>query len=352
MVRRTKDVIRGSLPSALEVVVFCRPSPQQQSLYEACVATSGARALLVDVLGEELTPDEGGQEDGVDATRHLPVGLRGVLPLISSLRRLCNHPDLVAGRGSREGAGSGGGGSIGGNDGGGGVCDKISDDCAGTLREELDDGDDGGDSVDSDDGDDNDDGDDSDDVRPSDDEAATEKARPLLAKKKENIVDVAAAAAAAAGGGAAMTSHAHGKGNSLADSGGRGPTRAWKVPRVVSGAAKARAPVVAARVETGRQKKTNLAAASSELPNYETEASGKVVVLEALLRTVRRAYPGDKVRTLRKNAKNSALPSEEGRGRNFKAVVPGSVSCARCCFLRLRQLRPACFVVTLALIHI
>ncbi|CAM9490283.1 unnamed protein product, partial [Laminaria digitata] len=258
------------------------------------VATSGARALLVDVLGEEVVSDEGEQEEGDGATRHLSVGLQGVLPLISSLRRLCNHPDLVAGRGSREGAGGGGGGgdSIGGKDGGGtgtggggggGGCHRISDNCGGTLREELDD--------------DGDDSGDSDDVQSSGDEEAVEKSRPLSAKNIENNVGVAAAAAAAgtAAAGAAMASP-HGKGNnSLANSGGRGPARAWKVPRVVSGATKAKAPVVAARAETGRKKTSKLAAASAELPKYETEASGKVVVLEALLRMVRRAYPSDKV---------------------------------------------------------
>ncbi|CAM9725690.1 unnamed protein product [Scytosiphon promiscuus] len=47
VLRRTKDVIRGSLPAALEVVVFCRPSQRQLSAYEGCIASSeGARSLL------------------------------------------------------------------------------------------------------------------------------------------------------------------------------------------------------------------------------------------------------------------------------------------------------------------
>lgn len=294
MVRRTKDVIRGSLPPALEVVVFCRPSPQQLSLYEACVATLSARALLVDVLGEELTSDEGEEEEGVGATRPPSVSLQGVLPLISSLRRLCNHPDLVAGRGIREGAGSGG------DNGSGGSCNGIADNCGGTLSEELDD----------------DDGDDSDDVR-SGDEEVVEKSRSLSAKNKENDAGVAQAAATITEAAEAMTSHAHGKGNSLTGiSGGRGPARAWKVPRVVSGAETAKASVAVARVATGREKTSKPAADNADLPKYETEASGKVVVLEALLRTIRRAYPGDKVRTPRKNVQNPLLcVTLEGRGR-------------------------------------
>ncbi|CAN0436420.1 unnamed protein product, partial [Hapterophycus canaliculatus] len=47
VLRRTKDVIRGSLPAALEVVIFCRPSSRQLSVYESCIASSaGARSLL------------------------------------------------------------------------------------------------------------------------------------------------------------------------------------------------------------------------------------------------------------------------------------------------------------------
>ena len=289
MVRRTKDVIRGSLPPALEVVVFCRPSPQQLSLYEACVATSGAPALLVDVLGEELTPDEGGEEEEVGPTRHLSLSLRGVLPLISSLRRLCNHPDLVAGRGTEAGAGSGSGSGV----------KRSAVKCGGTLPEGLDD--------------DGDDSGDSDDVRSSDEEGV-KKSPSFSAQNKENRAGVApppaaAAAAAAVGAGAeGVTRHVHGKGSNLTEnSGGRGPTRAWKVPRVVSGVAKAEATVEVARVATGREKKPKLAAYGVEMPKYETEASGKVVVLEALLRTIRRAYPGDKVRTTRKNAQNSCV---------------------------------------------
>lgn len=84
VLRRTKDVIRGSLPPALEVVVFCRPSPQQLTLYKRCIAnSSGARALL--------------RGDGAERAA---AGMRAVLPLISTLRRLCNHPDLVRGKGN------------------------------------------------------------------------------------------------------------------------------------------------------------------------------------------------------------------------------------------------------------
>lgn len=73
-------MIQDSLPSATEVIVFCRPSKEQLLLYEWCVANSGeVKALL-----------NGGTVGASGAAL-----LHGVLPLISTLRKLCNHPDLV-----------------------------------------------------------------------------------------------------------------------------------------------------------------------------------------------------------------------------------------------------------------
>lgn len=77
-------MIRGTLPPALEIVVFCRPSQRQLSLYERYIAGSSATASLF-------------EDDGAADASAIPqqFSFHDVLPLISTLRRLCNHPDLV-----------------------------------------------------------------------------------------------------------------------------------------------------------------------------------------------------------------------------------------------------------------
>ena len=238
VLRRTKDVIRGSLPPALEVVVFCRPSPQQLSLYETCIQRSeGARSLLYGGGGKaekrrgasgggvgESDEEEEEEEEEDLVSLQGPVSLQGVLPLISNLRRLCNHPDLVT-AGKKDSAVRGSGGENGSEHGGG-----EAETPPGSPRS-----------------------DDDDDVDPP---------------GKENSTT------ATAGGGRPSS-----KG-------------LWKVPRST------RAMGTSTAGSSGRvwdQASASTTAEAAVEPRYETEASGKVVVLEALLRTVRREFPGDKV---------------------------------------------------------
>ncbi|CAN0464314.1 unnamed protein product, partial [Ectocarpus sp. 12 AP-2014] len=220
VLRRTKDVIRGSLPAALEVVVFCRPSARQLSLYESCIAASaGARSLLYGADDGDADSDDagrggsdGGQEEEEEEEgggggkkrqqqRRRPIGLQGVLPLISKLRRLCNHPDLV--------------------------------------------------------------------------EEDTSAAGELPAEGEERQ-----------GGGSGSGKEDNNTPEEHGTAGRAGAKGAWKVPRA-SEAAAAR----------GGAKGLGKAFASTAaaLPLYETQASGKVTVLEAMLKAVRREYPGDKV---------------------------------------------------------
>lgn len=270
VLRRTKDVIRGSLPPALEVVVFCRPSPRQLSVYESCIASSaGARSLLFgddegergaregeeksdeDEEEEEEEGEEEEEEDWVEEEegaergaragkkrrrqRSRRVGLQGVLPLISTLRRLCNHPDLVDGKtGCTSTAG------------GGSRTDNRD------AEEMLDGGGLQGDGS------------------HNGAESAFDYDGVSGSVDKENSASHVTAAA-----------------------GRKGP--AWKVPRA-SGAA------VAAKVTGGVErddKVRDTASAAATAPRYETAASGKVLVLEALLKAVRRECPGDKVWPLR-----------------------------------------------------
>ncbi|CAM9759137.1 unnamed protein product, partial [Choristocarpus tenellus] len=58
VLRRTKGILSRSLPAALEVVIFCCPSPRQLSLYERCLTSPRARALLD-------SKDTGGGSEGV-----------------------------------------------------------------------------------------------------------------------------------------------------------------------------------------------------------------------------------------------------------------------------------------------
>lgn len=236
VLRRTKEVIRGSLPPALEVVIFCRPSPQQLALYESYIASSaGARSLLygsaegrgeggeggahqLDGQGEsEEEESEDGEESEDDVReerkqqQQRPVSLQGVLPLISTLRRLCNHPDLVAGINDNVGSSSGSGSDN--------NVEDARDDALGTSQKGS-----GGD----------------------------------LGKENSIVSTVTASRSAF--------------------------KRPWKIPRSSGGGA---APAAAT---------APAAPAAEAAPRYETEASGKLLVLEALLKAVRRECPGDKVR--------------------------------------------------------
>ena len=239
VLRRTKDVIRGSLPPALEIIVFCRISQRQLSLYERCIAESSATAAFF-------------VDDGAAPGTPLRASFREVLPLISTLRRLCNHPDLVVGN-------SGGGGLIGAN--------NFDD---GHLREKLpnqvmDDGI-------------NDEDSDSDDLAflLVDAKEGEERGR-ARSREKENTqangIDV-----------------------------GRGGCRgSWELPPPAKTGAGAEAGLGIGRGVDGATDTTRGFARGMAVTaaRYATEDSGKLVVLEALLRSIRQEFPGDKVRSLR-----------------------------------------------------
>ncbi|KAH6932353.1 hypothetical protein HPB50_004882 [Hyalomma asiaticum] len=75
ILRRTQDVIQSYLPGKVECVVFCRPQPLQLALYQNMLETNMVRACLSSYLS-------------TDANCHLAC--------ILALRKLCNHPLLVA----------------------------------------------------------------------------------------------------------------------------------------------------------------------------------------------------------------------------------------------------------------
>ncbi|XP_037513099.1 DNA repair and recombination protein RAD54B [Rhipicephalus sanguineus] len=75
ILRRTQDVIQSYLPGKVECVVFCRPQPLQLALYQNMLKTNMVRACLSSYLS-------------TDANCHLAC--------ILALRKLCNHPLLVA----------------------------------------------------------------------------------------------------------------------------------------------------------------------------------------------------------------------------------------------------------------
>lgn len=270
VLRRTKDVIRGSLPPALEVVIFCRPSARQLSLYERCIASSGAKALLFD---DEL----GGPDPEADKQRRL-ISLRGVLPLISTLRRLCNHPDLVF-ESSFGRAGDANDENV----------EEIFQDVARA------------------------DGDDLDFFFVDDEDVEVDTSQDSL--RDTNVAGATGGVRRGRGEHVLATNTACGKENgaAIATSGcGRGSTGSWKVPRF-SGTATGTA--AGAGAGTTASNALGLEVDKLATPKYETEASGKVAVLEALLSAVRREYPGDKVRLLCESCRISCDVRAGSRGR-------------------------------------
>lgn len=238
VLRRTKDVIRGSLPAALEVVVFCRPSSKQLSLYERCIASSATARVLLDETGLS------GVGGGTGGTR---IGLKGVLPLISTLRKLCNHPDLVDGQGGSS------------------IIGENVEQGVETQERALDDEDDDLEFLCLEDGE-------------------TEKSRDYSEPSRQEEVTTIRASFDKENSGLAAKI-----GTGV---GGRGSADSWKVPRssgavtTAAGASKAGASA----------KEKALGAAGAAVPKFETNDSGKVLVLNALLRVIRSACPGDKVR--------------------------------------------------------
>lgn len=197
-------MIRESLPPATEAIVFCRPTEEQVALYEKSVASStGARALL---------RGEAGDAFGISL-------LHGVLPLISALRRLCNHPSLIR-RAMIEG----------GTEEGGKQDDEEIESDAEDVAFLLDDTGRG--------------------------EARESRGVGMESSGSWRVTDQA----------------------STKDTRDVGGSRTWKVPRASRAA--------------GNADETT----SKPIQDFETQSSGKLVVLEALLRAVRREYNQDKVR--------------------------------------------------------
>ncbi|XP_050024502.2 DNA repair and recombination protein RAD54B-like [Dermacentor andersoni] len=75
ILRRTQDVIQSYLPGKVECVVFCRPQPLQLALYQNLLDTNMVRACL---------------------SSYLSTDANCPLACILALRKLCNHPLLVA----------------------------------------------------------------------------------------------------------------------------------------------------------------------------------------------------------------------------------------------------------------
>lgn len=244
VLRRTKDVIRGSLPAALEVVIFCRPSLKQLSLYERCIASSAtARALL----------DDTGLSGVGRSTGGMRIGLQGVLPLISTLRKLCNHPGLVEGCSGSS------------------IINEHAEQGVETQERAFDDEDDDLEFACLDDGETD---------KPQDpSECSSQEAVTTVRASfdKENSVLAGKIGTAVSGGGSVGS---------------------WKVPRssgaatAVKGASKAGA----INGAEGKVLESVGSAAGGAVPKFQTNDSGKVLVLNALLRTIRSASPGDKVR--------------------------------------------------------
>ncbi|XP_042146804.1 DNA repair and recombination protein RAD54B isoform X2 [Ixodes scapularis] len=77
VLRRTQDVIQSYLPGKAECVVFCRPTSLQLTVYRELLASNAVQACLSSYLS-------------CDANHHLAC--------ILALRKLCNHPSLLAPR--------------------------------------------------------------------------------------------------------------------------------------------------------------------------------------------------------------------------------------------------------------
>lgn len=238
VLRRTKDVIRGTLPPALEIVVFCRPSQHQLSLYERFIAGSSATASLF-------------ENDGAAYASAVPQQFifREVLPLISALRRLCNHPDLV-----KTSSGSG-------------VTKSLDDDDCPREKHPDHVG-----------------GDDSDDDLAfllREDEEEEKRRRKEESRGKENNLE-------------------NERGGGLV----HGLARSCKVLRLTEtemGAGKEVDVGDGMGLENVPDSSSSFAQGENAVATvkYETEDSGKLLVLKGLLRSIRREFPGDKVRQIK-----------------------------------------------------
>jgi len=81
VLRRTNVLLKKHLPPKVVQVVCCRPSPIQVQLYQLILRSKSVRKLT----SEETEGEGGGRSKG---------GLQA-LPLITSLKKLCQHPKLI-----------------------------------------------------------------------------------------------------------------------------------------------------------------------------------------------------------------------------------------------------------------
>jgi SNF2 family DNA or RNA helicase len=86
VLRRKKEAVASSLTTLTEVTVVCRPQPQQIELYQ--------ETLSDPVLQSKLDTTTATGNDSASSSNS-GGGTVGVLPLITTLRKICNHPELL-----------------------------------------------------------------------------------------------------------------------------------------------------------------------------------------------------------------------------------------------------------------
>eukprot|EP00953_Heterococcus_sp_UTEX-ZZ885_P001963 1572-Heterococcus_DN1.PRE.2 len=86
VLRRKKEAVASSLTTLTEVTVVCRPQPQQIELYQ--------ETLSDPVLQSKLDTATATGDDSASSSNS-GSGTVGVLPLITTLRKICNHPELL-----------------------------------------------------------------------------------------------------------------------------------------------------------------------------------------------------------------------------------------------------------------
>lgn len=241
-------------------------------MYERCIASSSkVKAFL------EREEERNGREGGDDGGGGEGGSLRGVLPLISTLRRLCNHPDLV----SREK-----------------YADHADEDTSPAA-------------IDSDDEEQRQQQPVSGELDSDEEDVAfllldqDETTRPLdcspPVRENNRGVAVGDGTSDPAPSESSRSSSASKQNNTPpASAAGRTPTRAFDAPRANPRKTGEASGIGGARTMVERGGTTSSSTAERELaePRYETKASGKLAVLEGLLRAVRRECPSEKVRPL------------------------------------------------------
>jgi SNF2 family DNA or RNA helicase len=89
VLRRKKEAVASSLTTLTEVRVVCRPQPQQIELYQETLSDP----VLQSKLDTTATTTDSGSASSSSSSSS--GGTIGVLPLITTLRKICNHPELL-----------------------------------------------------------------------------------------------------------------------------------------------------------------------------------------------------------------------------------------------------------------